>query len=110
MTIFFKLKEVLAYRHRSRSSHFRDIKNGLCTKPINVGPNSVVWLRNELETLRAAVIAGKSEDEINLDKIEADMDEQANKVSVDKSDHTDNSSTIDTYNENLEDDEFGEFM
>ncbi|MFL2661784.1 MAG: hypothetical protein ACJ0G4_07605 [Alphaproteobacteria bacterium] len=47
----------------------------------------------------------KSEDEINLDKIEADMDEQANKVSVDKSDHTDNSSTIDTYNENLEDDD-----
>ena len=64
MTIFFELKEVLEYRHRSRSSHFRDIKNGLCTKPINVGPNSVVWLRNELETLRAAVIAGKSEDEI----------------------------------------------
>ena len=64
MTIFFKLTEVLEYRHRSRSSHFRDIKNGLCTTPINVGPNSVVWLRNELETLRTAVIAGKSEDEI----------------------------------------------
>ena len=66
MTIFFKLTEVLEYRHRSRSSHFRDIKNGLCTTPINVGPNSVVWLRNELETLRSAVIAGKSEEEIRL--------------------------------------------
>ena len=64
MTIFFKLKEVLAYRHRSRSSHFRDIKNGLCTSPIKVGPNSVVWLRNELKTLRSALIAGKSDDEI----------------------------------------------
>ena len=64
MTIFFDLKEVLEYRHRSRSSHFRDIKNGLCTTPINVGPNSVVWLSTELATLRAAVIAGKSEDEI----------------------------------------------
>ena len=64
MTIFFKLKEVLEYRHRSRSSHFRDIKNGLCTTPINVGPNSVVWLSTELETLRSAAIAGKSEDEI----------------------------------------------
>ena len=66
MTIFFKLKEVLEYRHRSRSSHFRDIKNGLCTTPINVGPNSVVWLSTELETLRSAAIAGKSEDEIRL--------------------------------------------
>jgi len=64
MTIFLDLNEVLEYRHRSRSSHFRDIENGLCTPPINVGPRSVAWLRTELETLRAAVIAGKSQDEI----------------------------------------------
>lgn len=64
MTIFFDLKETLAYRHRSRSSHLRDVKNGMCTTAINVGPNSVVWLTTELETLRAAVIAGKSKDEI----------------------------------------------
>ena len=64
MTIFFDLNETLAYRHRSRSSHFRDIENGLCTPQINVGPRSVAWLRTELETLRAAVIAGKSQDEI----------------------------------------------
>ena len=64
MTIFFALQEVLEYRHRSRSSHFRDIENGLCTTPINVGPRSVAWLHTELETLRAAVIAGKSQDEI----------------------------------------------
>lgn len=64
MTIFFDLNETLAYRHRSRSSHFRDIKNGICPTPINVGPRSIAWLRNELETLRLAVIAGKSEDEL----------------------------------------------
>lgn len=64
MPIFFKLQEVLEYRYRSRSSHLRDVKNGMCTTAINVGPNSVVWLTTELETLRAAVIAGKSEDEI----------------------------------------------
>ena len=64
MPTFFKLKEVLEYRYRSRSSHFRDIEDGLCTTSIKVGPNSIVWLRNELETLRSAVIAGKSEDEI----------------------------------------------
>ncbi len=66
MTIFFDLEEVLEYRHRSRSSHFRDIKKGLCTTPINVGPRSVAWLRSELEVLRSAVIAGKSDTEIKL--------------------------------------------
>ena len=66
MTIFFDLKEVLEFRHRSRSSHFRDIENGLCTTPINVGPRSVAWLRSELEVLRSAVIAGKSDTEIRL--------------------------------------------
>ena len=66
MTIFFDLKEVLEFRHRTRSSHFRDIKNGLCTTPINVGPRSVAWLRSELEALRSAVIAGKTDKEIKL--------------------------------------------
>ena len=66
MTIFLKLKEVLEYRHRSRSSHFRDIENGRCTTAIKVGPKSIFWLSTELETLRAAVIAGKSENEIRL--------------------------------------------
>ena len=58
MTIFFKLQEVLEYRHRSRSSHFRDIKDGLCTKPVKMGPKSVAWLVDELEQIRAARIAG----------------------------------------------------
>jgi predicted DNA-binding transcriptional regulator AlpA len=66
MTIFFDLKETLAYRHRSRSSHFRDIKNGICTTPINVGPRSTAWLRSDLEALRSVIIAGKSEPEIKL--------------------------------------------
>ena len=64
MTIFLNLDEVLVFRHRSRSSHFRDIENGLCTSPVKVGPRSVAWLRSELELLRAAVIAGKSETRI----------------------------------------------
>ena len=64
MTIFFDLKEVLEFRHRSRSSHFRDIENGLCTKPIKIGPRSVVWLANELEQIRAARIAGLPESDI----------------------------------------------
>ena len=58
MTIFFDLKEALEFRCRSRSSHFRDIKDGLCTKPIKMGPRSVAWLADELEQIRAARVAG----------------------------------------------------
>ena len=51
----------------------------------------------------------KSEDEINLDKIEADMDEQANKMNRDNSFDTEKSSSeevlVDTKNENLEEDD-----
>lgn len=64
MPIFFKLQEVLEYRHRSRSSHLRDVKNDLCTKPIKMGPRSVVWLADELEQIRAARIAGLPDHDI----------------------------------------------
>ena len=64
MNIFLSLKEALTHQHRSRSSHLRDIENGLCTKPIKVGSRSVVWLANELEQIRAARIAGLPDSEI----------------------------------------------
>ena len=70
------------------------------------GPTNTVKSDNTDSTNK---ILTKSEDEINLDKIEADMDEQANKVSREKSDHTENSSTkgifVDTHNDKLEDDD-----
>lgn len=51
----------------------------------------------------------KSEDEMNLDKIEADMDEQANKLIGDKSEDKYSSSTeeaiVDKLNDKLEDDD-----
>ena len=64
MNIFLSLKEALTHQHRSRSSHLRDIENGYCTTPINIGPRSVVWLANELEQIRAARIAGLTDSEI----------------------------------------------
>ena len=64
MNTLMNLEEVLAYRHRSRSSHLRDIENGYCTTPIKIGPRSVVWLANELEQIRAARIAGLADSEI----------------------------------------------
>ncbi len=54
-------------------------------------------------------LIAKSEDEINLDKIEADMDEQANKMNRNDSSNTEKSSSkeilVDTKNENLEEDD-----
>ena len=64
MQIFLSLKEALTHQHRSRSSYLRDIENGLCTKPIKIGPRSVVWLANELEQIRAARIAGLADSDI----------------------------------------------
>lgn len=64
MSKYLNLKETLAFRHRSRSSHFRDIKEGLCPRGINVGPRSTVWLKSELVHLRCAIIAGQTWAEI----------------------------------------------
>ena len=64
MNKLMNLSDVLKYQYRSRSSHLRDIENGLCTKPIKVGSRSVVWLANELEQIRAARIAGLPDSEI----------------------------------------------
>jgi prophage regulatory protein len=64
MNIFLSQKEAQIHQHRSRSSYLRDIENGLCTKPIKIGPRSVVWLANELEQIRAARIAGLPDSEI----------------------------------------------
>ena len=64
MNKYLSLKETLVYRHRSRSSHFRDIDAGLCPRGINVGPRSKVWLRSEIEHLQCAVIAGQTECDI----------------------------------------------
>ena len=64
MRKLMKLSDVLEYQCRSRSSHSRDIENGFCTKPIKIGPRSIVWLANELEQIRAARIAGLSDGDI----------------------------------------------
>lgn len=56
-----------AVRHRSghsRSTLYDRIAQGLWTSQIKIGPRSVGWLADEVASLNAARIAGKSEDEI----------------------------------------------
>ena len=59
-----RLPEVLRGRAVSRSTHYRDIENGLWTRPVVIGTRAVAWPGDECEALIAARIAGKSPDEI----------------------------------------------
>ena len=62
--MILKIPQVLAQRARSSSSHYRDIQNGLFTKPVNLGERAVGWPTSEVNILTAAQVAGLSEDEI----------------------------------------------
>lgn len=59
-----RLPIVLQERGRSRSAHYLDIQQGVCTKPVSLGARSVGWPAAEIAALNAARIAGKSDDEI----------------------------------------------
>ena len=70
------------------------------------GPHDTVYSENINSDNQ---LISKSDEEINLDKIEADMDEQANKINRDVTVEIDKSSNdgilVDTKNENSEDDD-----
>ena len=50
----------------SRSTIYRKIKNGLFTKPVNIGGERVAWPANEVQAINQARIAGKSDADIKL--------------------------------------------
>jgi prophage regulatory protein len=47
-----------------RSSLYAQIKAGLFTRPVSLGPRTAGWPAHEVAALNAARIAGKSDDEI----------------------------------------------
>lgn len=55
---------VLEQTGLSRSTIYLRIQQGLWTKPVSIGPRTVGWPDREVNTLNAARIAGKSDDEI----------------------------------------------
>ncbi len=59
-----RLPFVLRERGRSRSAHYLDIQQGLFTRPVQIGMRAVGWPADEVETINAARISGKSEDQI----------------------------------------------
>ena len=69
-----RLPVVLRERGRSRSAHYLDIQQGLFTRPVPIGARAVGWPANELATLNAARIAGKSDDEIRILVVKLESD------------------------------------
>lgn len=50
--------------HRSHSSIYNAIRDGLFTKQVRIGQRSVGWPSDEVLAIVAALIAGKSKDDI----------------------------------------------
>lgn len=59
-----RLPAVLRERGRSRSAHYLDIQQGLFTRPVAIGARAVGWPADEVATLNAARIAGKTDEDI----------------------------------------------
>ncbi|MGD6737965.1 helix-turn-helix transcriptional regulator [Photobacterium leiognathi] len=59
-----RLKDVLNFTAISSSTHYMHIQQGLMVKPISLGANSSAYPLYEIETINAARISGKSDEEI----------------------------------------------
>jgi prophage regulatory protein len=59
-----RLPQVLSRTASSRSTHYSRIQQGLFTKPISLGGQTVAWPADEVTAIINARIAGKSDDEI----------------------------------------------
>ena len=79
-----RLPSVLKERGRSRSSHYKDIEDGLFTRPVRIGLRAVGWPSNETGAINAASIAGMNDDEVRelVIELEAKRKTLANKVEV----------------------------
>lgn len=64
---------VIKRRGKSRSAHYADVKAGLFVKPVAIGKRARGTPDDEVDTLIAATIAGKSDDELRalVQKLEA---------------------------------------
>jgi len=69
-----RLPTVKALTGLSRSTIYLRIGDGVFTKPVSLGGRSVGWPANEVASLIAARIAGKSDTEIRtlVESLEAD--------------------------------------
>ncbi len=64
VTHLLRLPAVSHRLGRGRNSIYEDAADGLLTKPVKIGAQSVAWPDDEIEAIARARIAGKSDDEI----------------------------------------------
>ncbi|MCU4674290.1 AlpA family phage regulatory protein [Catenovulum sp. 2E275] len=71
---FIRKNEVLARFGYTNSTLYDRIKNKLMPCSINLGGNAVGWLKHEVDSVAAAIVEGKSNDEIKIivSELEAD--------------------------------------
>jgi prophage regulatory protein len=69
--MLMRLRATLKERGRSASSHYRDIQDGLFTRPVMLGKRAVGWPAGEVAELNAARRAGVSDTQIRkiVDKL-----------------------------------------
>jgi prophage regulatory protein len=59
-----RLPQTLQRRGKARSAHYADIKKGLFTEPVKIGPRAVGHPDFEVDALVAAQIAGHTDEQI----------------------------------------------
>jgi len=57
-------RKTIEKRGVSRSKQYKDVNEGLWTRPIKLSVRASAWPNYETEILNKAIIAGKSEEEI----------------------------------------------
>jgi prophage regulatory protein len=64
MIAILRMPAVVTITGRSRMSIYRAVREGLFTQPVRIGMNAVGWPDYEVATLVAALVAGKTVDEV----------------------------------------------
>lgn len=73
-----------AFGYRSHASIYCCVKDGLLTKPINIGARSVGWPRGEVQAVLEARIAGCSDEQIRglVDRLHTQRQERVAALGV----------------------------
>ncbi|MGY6278003.1 helix-turn-helix transcriptional regulator [Methylomonas sp. MgM2] len=69
----WRIQKVQTYIPLARATLYRHVKGGLLTKPISIGGERVAWPSDEVEAIRDARIAGKTDADIK--KLVAELHE-----------------------------------
>ena len=64
MTSLLRLPNVMGATGLSRAGVYAYVKKGLLTKAVKIGERASAWPSDEISSVNAARIAGKSDDEI----------------------------------------------